>query len=114
VWRDNLVNLIPIKHTIQSFRRSDLTGLENNVANLFGNIIIFIPLAFFLVNIFGVYTKRKIILIGFLISFSIEMIQFILRIGVPDIDDIILNVTGVVIGIYLYKILWAALKNQAR
>ena len=114
VWRDNLVNLVPIKRTIHAFRRSDLIGLENNVANLFGNIIIFIPLAFFLVNIFGVYSKRKIILIGFLISFSIELIQFVLRIGVPDIDDIILNVTGVIIGIYLYKILWAALKSQTR
>jgi glycopeptide antibiotics resistance protein len=114
VWRDNLVNLVPIKRTIHAFRRSDLIGLENNVANLLGNIVIFIPLAFFLVNIFGVYTKRKIILIGFLMSFSIEVIQFVFRIGVPDIDDIILNVTGVIIGIYLYKILWAVLRNQPR
>lgn len=114
VWSNKLVNLVPIKHTIQSFRRSDLIGLENNVANLFGNIIIFIPLAFFLVNIFGIYTKRKIILIGFLISVFIETVQFVLEIGVPDIDDVLLNVTGVVIGIYAYKILWATLKNQSR
>ncbi|WP_375436913.1 VanZ family protein [uncultured Hymenobacter sp.] len=114
VWSNKLVNLVPIKHTIQSFRRSDLIGLENNVANLLGNIIIFVPLAFFLVNIFGIYTKKKIIAVGFLISFFIEFIQFILKIGVPDIDDILLNVTGVIIGIYVYKILWIALKNQPR
>jgi glycopeptide antibiotics resistance protein len=114
VWSNKLVNLVPIRHTIRTFSQIEEIGIVNFLSNIFGNIIIFIPLAFFLVNIFGVYTKRQIIFIGFCISFSIEFIQFLLEIGVPDIDDLLLNVTGVVIGIYLYKILWSSFRNQTR
>lgn len=114
VWSNKLVNLVPIRHTIRTFSQIEDIGIVNFLSNIFGNIIIFIPLAFFLVNIFGVYTKRQIVFIGFCISFSIEFIQFLLEIGVPDIDDLLLNVTGVVIGIYLYKILWSSFRNQTR
>ncbi|WP_394805603.1 VanZ family protein [Hymenobacter tibetensis] len=114
IWSNKLVNLVPIRHTIRTFSQIEEIGIVNFLSNIFGNIIIFIPLAFFLVNIFGVYTKRQIIVIGFCISFSIEFIQFLLEIGVPDIDDLLLNVTGVVIGIYLYKILWSSFRNQTR
>ncbi|MES1220807.1 MAG: VanZ family protein [Bacteroidota bacterium] len=41
--------------------------------------------------------------IALLSSFLIEFTQFVLAIGVADIDDIIWNISGTVIGIMLLK-----------
>ncbi len=79
---------------------------------LAGNIILFIPLSFIL----PLYTKRfrkfgKVLLSGFLISLGIETLQFIISFfygfsyRTTDVDDIILNCAGVVIGFILYSLL---------
>ena len=70
--------------------------------NIIGNVVMFIP--------YGIYTsyylKLKkpyvIIILAFLLSLLIETVQY--RIGrVFDIDDILLNVIGGLIGYYLYR-----------
>lgn len=70
--------------------------------NVLGNILLFIPLGFYA----GYYTKSKNIIPMFIIvaisSTTIEFTQ--LNIGRTfDIDDIILNVTGGILGFLLYK-----------
>ncbi len=40
-----------------------------------------------------------------MISALIELIQYIFQIGLADIDDIILNIIGGILGFYIYKIL---------
>ena len=73
--------------------------------NLFGNILMFIPMGFYLPSLFK---KQKIFLIMLLtvicISTSIECIQFFTKLGTSDIDDIILNVFGAIIGYIFYLI----------
>lgn len=71
--------------------------------NVVGNIVLFIPYGYLICK----YLKTKNILINFLMvvlaSLSIEITQ--LSIGrVFDIDDIILNVVGGLIGYFLYVI----------
>ena len=44
-------------------------------------------------------------IISVITSVSIEIIQFILSIGVADIDDVILNVTGAAMGSLILKLL---------
>ena len=102
IWHDDLVNLVPVVRTIQSFQ-SEATGTWNFFSNLFGNIILFIPLPIFVISLFGASNKLSIVLLGLMISLLIEYIQYTLRIGVPDIDDVLLNVLGVLLGVFLYK-----------
>lgn len=66
--------------------------------NLFGNILLFIPL-----GIFFKQFKIKHIYIGLLIILTIESIQLILRVGIFDIIDICLNFIGFLIGYLLYN-----------
>ncbi|MFV0503117.1 MAG: VanZ family protein [Lachnospirales bacterium] len=68
--------------------------------NLFGNIIIFIPIGFLL----KLFNTRFTSIFIFFITCFVELIQYILAIGVADIDDIILNYIGGLIGIALYII----------
>lgn len=64
------------------------------------NIILFIPFSLFLY----LATKRIILtfLLSFLLSVGIEMVQYVLPIGrISNIDDVILNTTGAVVGIII-------------
>ena len=79
--------------------------------NVIGNIVIFLP--------FGVYLalfnpdKRlfKNVLFVFLFSLSVEILQYTLKLGIGDIDDVILNCLGGALGIAAYKILLSIFKD---
>lgn len=104
IERLSRVNFIPFK-TIISYFTSGLSFAESNAfSNLLGNIIIFIPLGFMIPLIFNKFRSLKsAILIGFLSSFLIEILQFVFKIGSCDIDDIILNTFGSIVGFILFR-----------
>lgn len=102
IWHDDLVHLVPIKSSIDSFQ-SGVTGYWNFFSNLFGNVLLFVPLPFFLITLFRIYSRMANIVAGLFVSVLIEIGQYAWRIGVPDIDDVLLNVFGVVLGYYLWK-----------
>lgn len=96
------LNVIPFK-TI-------LIVLERNPIQLFGNILLLLPLGVILPilkkKLFGI---RYILIVGFLTSLTIESIQLLmsLSIGVPfrvfDIDDLICNTFGAILGYIIIK-----------
>lgn len=95
----NSFNIIPFKSILYIFQ--NLT-LKQVFLNIMGNIIAFMPFAFFLPYAFKKNRKLKPFLLSLtLISFSIESIQLLTVSGSFDIDDIILNVTGALL-FYLF------------
>ncbi len=69
------------------------------------NVICFIPLGYFLGTIFNKYNAFKIILIFIIINFLFEVLQFIIPVyRIVDIDDIITNLFGEIIGYIIYKV----------
>lgn len=72
--------------------------------NIIANILVFIPLGFFISN---KYFKNafKTMIICLCVIFSIECIQLFLKIGFFDVDDIILNFIGSLFGIGINNIL---------
>ncbi len=96
------VNLIPFK-TIKSIITSDI-NLFHKVYNLIGNFIAFIPLSFFLIVKDKKYNNiLNQIMVLLPLAFFIEVIQLIFKVGRFDCDDIILNVGGGIIFVYLIK-----------
>ena len=72
--------------------------------NIVGNIIMFIPFGFFTSYYLKLNKKRVIFYLTLIVSIVIELIQ--LKIGRAfDIDDIILNVVGSLIGYFLYRMM---------
>lgn len=101
-------NFIPFK-TILSYI-IDINKYKPNVwfFNLFGNILAFMPMGFFLPIIFhSLQSFKRITTITFLISSLLEFIQFLLKLGITDIDDVILNTLGGLLG---YLLLISSLK----
>ncbi len=73
--------------------------------NVIGNILLFMPLGWFITYYIKTSKVYYALILSIIISLSIELIQ--LYIGrVFDIDDIILNVFGGVLGYVLYMILY--------
>ena len=98
-------NLTPLKE-IKRFK-----GMLNGdmwyqaVINLAGNVICFVPIGLVL-PLTGYYWKHFHRVFVFTITFSlvIEFTQLICKVGSFDVDDIILNTIGGVVGYIIYKI----------
>jgi len=100
------INVIPFKTMVDYFTVNKGIGFLRAVSNVFGNLIVFIPLGYFLPTINKRFSKFKYLIIT-VISFSLffEVMQYILGIGSSDVDDLILNTIGGIIGYILYRAL---------
>lgn len=76
------------------------------------NILIFIPLGLLLKM--KDLSPKKIFLLGFLLSFTYEFLQYIFSIGVTDITDIITNTIGAILGSLTYSILSHFIHNKSK
>ena len=88
-------NLIPFT-TVAEYLWSILGGyIFTGIANIAGNIIIFLPLGFMTAVLFPKMRKlTKIFILGFTFSLVIEVFQYVVACGSADIDDVILNTLG--------------------
>lgn len=68
------------------------------IFNLVGNIALFIPLGIFASLLFRKAAWWHILIGGALFSFVLETLQLILQVGSFDVDDILLNTLGVMLG----------------
>lgn len=100
----NSYNLIPFKTIIEIIRNGTLYSI---IINIFGNLLVFMPMEYFLIEIFNINKFHKNFIISFIIVILFEVLQFIFKIGVFDIDDIILCLFGMMLFYLLYnKILY--------
>ncbi|MGL5259026.1 MAG: VanZ family protein [Lachnospiraceae bacterium] len=76
---------------------------HNAVANLFGNILVFVPFGFMLPSIWTKAKKCMITLFwGLLFVVGIETFQLFSAFGAFDVDDILLNMLGIMLGYLLF------------
>ncbi|WP_186430386.1 VanZ family protein [Clostridium sp. BSD9I1] len=108
------INLIPFYSIMEYVSGSSANIKAFAFGNVVGNIVIFIPLGTYLSLLKN--DKRVItnLLFIFIVSLLVEIIQGILGIGASDIDDIILNCLGGLIGILGYKLLLLILRNEKK
>lgn len=82
------------------------------LSNLLGNIVIFIPLGVYIT----LFNKNKGIGPNILwilaATVAVEIIQYTFRLGIGDIDDVILNCIGGFFGIFICKSLYFVFKDD--
>ena len=76
--------------------------LAENILNIF----MFIPIGFFTGVGLGVKKTITILCIGFMLSVAIEVIQLVTRRGICNIDDVIHNTIGCIIGYGLFRLFY--------
>lgn len=90
----NSYNLIPFKSIVDIFKNGSLYAI---VINLFGNLLVFMPLEYFIIELFKVNKLPNNLLLSMAIIFTIEIGQFVFKVGVLDIDDFIICTLGMML-----------------
>ncbi|MCX7747447.1 MAG: VanZ family protein [Clostridia bacterium] len=128
IWDENepsraifSVNYVPFRQLIQ-----DVSQLGNGIfsfafhiklllKNIGGNLILLTPLGMMLPMLWKRFrTIKNCLLFGFLTSLSIETLQVIEgvfgigRFRIADVDDLILNSIGVMVGYLIFKVMMKA------
>lgn len=84
----------------------EYSHMLNSFENLAGNVVVFIPFGMFLPFIWKRFRNfADTFLAGFLFSLGIELFQLYSAFGAFDVDDILLNVAGVIAGFLIYTLL---------
>ena len=109
--QSNLVPFQEIHRYLSQFR--EITFLA--IINVIGNTLIFVPFGALLF----IFSKKlakfhNTVLLSLLLSLAIETTQYFTRVGVFDVDDIMLNTLGGIIGWIIYKIVYGIYKGVSR
>ena len=114
-WNSN--NFIPSKTIIYYLFLADI-NFNIRVENLVGNIIGFAPFGFILPLISKrFHLFKNIAVASFCLSLTFELIQLVFQFGSFDVDDLLLNTLGGVIGyiaIYVIFILIKYIKQKKK
>ncbi len=94
--------LIPLYSYFLFFTGENSEAIRSNMSN----VIMFYPLGLFLFDLINTKNKKKVVFFSALsFSFIIELIQYIFCIGLFEVDDILHNTFGALIGLYSHKII---------
>ncbi len=92
--RYNLLLFQTIKEYIFDFSSYNINVV---MINIFGNLAIFMPIQFFILKLFSFKQFKIIFLTDFLFVFMIESLQYFTYTGIFEVDDIFLNLLGMVL-----------------
>ena len=96
------VNIIPFKTIFKYIIDIKRYWPKLFILNIFGNILIYMPIQFLMMKIFGKLSFKKYLIIDIALILIIEVLQFLSGTGVFDVDDIMLNVCGMSIVYFAY------------
>ncbi len=101
--RNYPVNLVPFSTILQYIEGKDHFNFNTWFNNLFGNVLLFMPFGFLLPYLIKRLNNIVIIAVcSFVFSCAIEVTQRLNRVGSFDVDDIILNTAGGIVGYLLF------------
>ncbi len=107
------VNFIPFKTIGPTLFNPSLPWIE--VPNMLANIIGFVPLGFMIPYLIPSTRKiARILIIGFGVSLALEAVQVVTILGTGDIDDVLLNVVGALLGYALFEMVSTAWLKVSR
>lgn len=105
-------NLQLFKEIKRFIRYRDQIGIEGFVVNIFGNVLAFVPYGFLLPMLKRSYRKFYVIaFLSVLISIVIETSQLLLMVGVFDVDDILMNSLGGILGYFAFQFAYSLYKK---
>ena len=98
-WLPVKSNLVPLLNI------SNYEDKAESVVNIVGNLILFVPTGIILPIVYRQTDSLKnVTLAGFCMSLGIELIQLVFPNSTTDIDDLILNTLGTVVGYGIYRL----------
>lgn len=106
-------NLILFKEIARFWEYRSTLGTFAVFTNLCGNILIFMPFGFFM----PMASKNRSFLLTLFYSFSVslcvEIFQFFTKVGSFDVDDLLLNTIGGILGYIMFVVCNAIRRSYA-
>lgn len=98
-------NLLPFREIHRFLANRDVLGQKAVFANIAGNVLLFVPFG----AILPVLRKRmrslgKMAALSAALSLAIELLQLATRSGAFDVDDILLNTLGGILGYGIFTV----------
>lgn len=98
-------NLIPFKEIRRFIVYRKALGTWPVLLNLAGNVVAFIPFGLFIIPVSGhKLGVREAVMLTFDVTMGVEIIQLFTKVGSFDVDDLILNTLGGIIGTLIYQL----------
>ncbi len=113
--QEDTPNFVPFK-TIWPYLSGEF-GLLIGGLNIAGNIIFLIPLGLLLPQLFSRINQLRVLLIAAFFCLGIELTQVYFKIGIFDIDDVLLNVLGVMVGYWMVvylPVVWGKMRADRK
>ena len=99
-------NLTPFVEIIRFVTYREYLGFYNVMINLAGNVIAFIPFGALIRWVINKSVRGYHVMgYTFLFSLSVELLQLVAKVGAFDVDDLILNTAGGLLGYFVYCML---------
>ena len=98
---DGPANLVPFK-TILPYLLGK-RGFIIAVFNLAGNIVLLVPIGFIIPFVLKNTSWKKLLAIAITTGLALEGMQAVFHVGIFDVDDVMLNGLGVMIGYWAFN-----------
>ena len=97
-------NLVPFAEIKRYLNYRDKIGSFHVMLNLLGNVFCFIPFGFVIPILARKQNALRMFLLSMAASVLVELLQLVSMLGSCDVDDIILNTLGGLIGYMMFVI----------
>lgn len=106
-------NLVPLKEIGRFLKYWRVLGTKAVLLNIVGNVVAFLPFGIFL-PIFSARCRKlwRTMYYSFELSLLVELLQLISKVGSFDVDDLLLNTLGGVLGFLVYRFVMCIWKGK--
>lgn len=97
-------NLVPFKEIGRFLKYWRALGTKAVLLNIVGNVAAFVPFGIFLPT-FSARCRKfwRTTYYSFELSLLVELLQLITKVGSFDVDDLLLNTLGGILGFFIYR-----------
>lgn len=98
-------NLVLFKEIKRFWIHREKVGMTAALLNIAGNVVGFVPFGFILPVMHRRFKNFWLVgILGFSLSLTVETMQLIFRVGCFDVDDLVLNTCGAVLGYLVFAV----------
>lgn len=111
VMQEYHYNLVLFQEIKRFWEYREQVGLFAMFTNLLGNVVIFVPFGFFMPMASKYRSFFSTLFYSFGLSLCVETFQLVTKVGSFDVDDLLLNTIGGVVG-YIVFAVCAAIRRR--
>lgn len=112
--QDYHCNLVLLKEIKRFWIYREQLGIRAVLQNLVGNVLVFVPFGFFMPMASRYRSFLTTAFYSFGISLCVEIFQLITKVGSFDVDDLLLNTIGGIVGYLIFGICNAVRRRHAK